>query len=108
METPSSIALAVRAFITAINAHDSRAIVAGCTSEHVFVDSLGNRVSGEGQLQRAWEWYFAVFPDYRIDVDTLIVGSDCVLLSGSASATHFGSGAKWNIPAAWRAKVAGA
>ena len=107
MEAPSNLELAALAFVTAINSQDPSAIVARCTSEHVFVDSLGNHVTGADRLQEGWEWYFALFPDYRIDVEALALGSDCVLLSGWASATHAASGAKWRIPAAWRAIVAG-
>jgi ketosteroid isomerase-like protein len=105
--TPSSVEPAARGFVAAINAHDPSAIVARCTPGHVFVDSLGKHFSGQSQLQRGWEWYFALFPDYRVDVEVLVSESDCVLLSGWASATHFASGAKWRIPAAWRATVAG-
>jgi ketosteroid isomerase-like protein len=106
-DTPSNVEFEVLAFVAAINAHDPSAIVARCSPRHVFVDSLGNRLTGEGQLQQAWEWYFATFPDYRIEVEALAVTSDCVLLSGSASGTHSRSGAKWSIPAAWKAKVVG-
>jgi ketosteroid isomerase-like protein len=107
-EAPSDVERAVRSFVAAINAHDPGAIMARCPSGHVFVDSLGNRLTGAGQLQRGWEWYFATFPDYRIEIDAVAMTSDCVLLSGSASGTHAGTGTPWSIPAAWKAKVAGA
>jgi ketosteroid isomerase-like protein len=106
-ETPSNVEFEVRTFVAAINAHDLNAIVARCSPGHVFVDSLGNRFTGEARLRQAWEWYFAAFPDYRIEVESLAVGSDCVLLSGLASATHAGSGARWSIPAAWKATIDG-
>jgi ketosteroid isomerase-like protein len=93
------------AFVAAINAHDPDAIVARCSAKHAFVDSLGNSVTGIVRLRQAWQWYFGVFPDYRIEVDELLVGPTCALLTGSASATHVTSGGNWSIPAAWKAKV---
>jgi predicted ester cyclase len=72
------------------------------------VDSLGNHVVGDARLRQAWQWYFGAFPDYRIEIEVLVVGADCVLLSGVASATHLQSGRKWSIPAAWKARIAAA
>ena len=106
-ETPTDVERAVRAFVAAINAHDPGAIMARCAPGHVFVDSLGDRVTDPDRIQRGWAWYFATFPDYRIEIETLAIASDCVLMSGSASGTHAASGTPWSIPAAWKAMVAG-
>jgi len=95
----------VRRFIARINAHDSQGILALCTPDHVFIDSVGARLSGVAQLEQGWSKYFALFPDYRIEVDTMISAGKLVLLSGWASATARGSGASWRIPAAWRAAL---
>jgi hypothetical protein len=62
---------------------------------------------GESRLLQAWEGYFALFHDYRIDVEALASVTDSVLLSGWASAAHAASAARWRIPAAWRAIIAG-
>jgi ketosteroid isomerase-like protein len=102
----SSVEATVRTFIARINAHDSRGVVVLCTPDHIFIDSLGARLSGVADLERAWAGYFALFPDYRIEVDSMISKEGLVLLSGWASATLRGKGPSWRIPAAWRGVVA--
>jgi ketosteroid isomerase-like protein len=96
----------VRKFVARINAHDSHGLLAMCTSDHVFIDSLGARLSGAPQLEQAWNKYFSFFPDYRIDIDTIVSAGPVVLMSGWASATYSGSGTSWRTPAAWRAVLA--
>lgn len=99
----------VRKFIDRINAHDPTAIVSCCTSGHVFTDSLGAKLSGPARLERAWTGYFALFPDYRIEVESMASAAELVLLTGWASATlrtpQGVPGSSWRIPAAWRAVV---
>ncbi len=97
----------VRGFIDRINAHDASGITALCTPDHVLIDSLGARLSGLDQLEQAWQGYFALFADYRIEADATAAAPNKVLTCGWASAVHRGSGSKWRIPAAWRAVVAG-
>jgi len=96
----------VRNFIARINALDSHGILALCTADHIFIDSLGTRLSGIPQLEHGWSAYFVLFPDYRIEVDAIISAGELVLLSGWASATLQGSSSSWRIPAAWRAALA--
>jgi hypothetical protein len=83
------------------------AAVALCTPAHVFVDSLGARLSDRVSLERGWAGYFSLFPDYRIEVERMMSDGERVLLHGWASATHGTTGRSWRIPAAWRAVVAG-
>lgn len=97
----------VGSFIARINAHDARGLVALCTPAHVFVDSLGSRLSDRASLERGWASYFSLFPDYRIEVEGMMSDGDRVLLHGWASATYGKTGRSWRIPAAWRALVAG-
>jgi ketosteroid isomerase-like protein len=96
----------LRQFVARINAHDAAGLVQMCTADHVFTDSLGNRMSGTAQLEQGWDWYFAMFPDYRIDIQTVAVAGATVLACGIASATHAPTGGAWSIPAAWRANIA--
>lgn len=96
----------LRTFIARINAHDPHGVVALCTPDHIFIDSLGARLVGLTDLERAWTGYFALFPNYRIDVDSMISENGLVLLSGWSSAALRGTGPSWRIPAAWRAVVA--
>lgn len=77
---------AVGNLLARINAHDAR-------------------LSDLAKLESGWAGYFALFPDYRIDVETMLSRDALVLLTGSASATHRATGRSWRIPAAWRALV---
>jgi ketosteroid isomerase-like protein len=96
---------AVREYVARINAHDASSIVALGTADHVFIDSLGSRLSGRTRLEQAWQGYFALFPDYRIEIHGMVSAGDLVLACGLAGGTHAPSGVAWRIPAAWRAKV---
>jgi ketosteroid isomerase-like protein len=101
----SETVAALQKFVARINAHDPTGIVALCTANHVFTDSLGSRLSGREQLEEAWAGYFALFPDYRIEVESAASCEMLVLACGFASATHAASRKTWRIPAAWRAIV---
>ncbi len=92
-------------FVARINAHDPEAIISLCTADHIFIDSLGSRMSGCERLEQAWAGYFSLFPDYRIEVDVSASREAVVLACGFASATHAASKKSWRIPAAWRAVV---
>ena len=96
---------ALQKFVARINVHDSSGIIALCTADHVFIDSLGSRLSGRERLEQAWNGYFALFPDYRIEVESAASQHTLVLACGFATATHPASQKAWRIPAAWRAIV---
>lgn len=97
----------VRLLVDCINRHDAPAIVGLCTQDHVLIDSLGSKVGGLEGLERAWNGYFTLFPDYRIEVEALTSAGGVVLMSGWASGSLRGSSAAWRIPAAWRASIVG-
>ena len=96
----------VEKFVAQINAHDPDGIIALCTADHVFTDSLGSTLSGSEQLKEAWVGYFSIFPDYRIEIESAVAQDTLVLACGFASASHAKSQKTWRIPAAWRARVA--
>jgi ketosteroid isomerase-like protein len=96
---------ALQKFVARINAHDPAGIIALCTADHVFIDSLGSRLSGRERLEQAWAGYFAVFPNYRIEVEAAASQDKLALACGFATGTHAASQKTWRIPAAWRAIV---
>ena len=103
---------AVEAFVHAINAGDVEAIAACMTEDHVFIDSLGNRVAGRQAMTAGWRAYLGLFPDYRLTVQNLMSDGDSALLCGTAHGTlqRDGSpadGSEVTLYAAWRAVVAG-
>ncbi|MDP9191505.1 MAG: nuclear transport factor 2 family protein [Acidobacteriota bacterium] len=97
-----------RSFLEAVNAHDPAAIVAVTTSDHRFIDSLGNTIARE-TLAATWQSYFRMVPDYRIAVTRWIADGDTVVMLGTASGTHASDGIRpenaWSTPAAWRALI---
>jgi ketosteroid isomerase-like protein len=103
---PTILAIAtVDKFVAQINAHDPSGIIALCTADHVFTDSLGSILSGRERLQEAWVDYFSLFPDYRVEIESAVAQDMLVLACGFASATHVASHKRWRIPAAWRARI---
>lgn len=92
-----------RQFATAINSHDVNTLTALMTPDHVFVDSLGNRVQGAATMSASWRGYFSMCPDYWIQTGDAIADGGTVLATGEAGGTI--DGIEWRIPAAWKAVV---
>jgi ketosteroid isomerase-like protein len=90
-------------FIDAINRHDISALASLMSTDHTFIDTLGNRVSGAASMQAGWRGYFATCPDYWIRIDQLMSNDGTVLATGEAGGTI--NGAEWKTPAAWKAVV---
>lgn len=91
----------LRQFVIAINNHDVKALTALMTDDHVFVDSVGNRVHSAASMEVGWRSYFAMCPDYWIQTDYVIAEGDAVLALGEAGGTI--DGVLWRTPAAWKA-----
>jgi ketosteroid isomerase-like protein len=92
---------AFRQFVRAINSHDVEALLVLMTSDPLFVDSLGNRVSGV--MEARWRGYFTMCPDYWIQIDDAISEGGIVIVVGHAGGTI--DGVEWRTPAAWRAVI---
>lgn len=100
----------VRAFVEAINSRELEKIAALIAEDHVFIDSLGNRLQGGERAKAAWRGYFGMVPDYRIVIEEAFADGATVALFGSAEGTYAPGGAmlpenRWLTYAAWRAKV---
>lgn len=107
--TPTDV---VQRFVDRINAKDLDAMVALMTEDHRFIDSLGAEVVGREKMRQAWEEYFRIVPDYRIDVRETFVDGQLVVLLGVARGTYTRDGIlrgedTWHTPAAWRARISG-
>jgi ketosteroid isomerase-like protein len=90
-------------FLAAINGHDLIALTALLAADHVFVDSLGNRVTGAKSMEAGWRGYFAMCPDYCIHADKVLQDDDTVLAVGEAGGTI--DGVAWRTRAAWKAVI---
>lgn len=93
-------------FIEAINAADVEKIYPLMAQDHVFVDNIGSEYKGAGFMKKGWESYFALFPDYKIEVTEIYDHGSILVLLGRASGSYKGEKSRhWQIPAAWRAEV---
>jgi ketosteroid isomerase-like protein len=90
-------------FVAAINSHDTEALIALMTADHLFIDSLGNRAEGIESMRVGWSGYFAMCPDYWIAVNKNISASDIVLATGEAGGKI--DAMEWRTPAAWQATI---
>jgi len=96
----------VRAFVAAINAGDVAGIASLMTEGHRFVDATGAAHSGRQPMSAGWRHYFAMFPDYRIEIEQTVAEGDAVAAFGWAAGSFHGDPEKrWKIPAAFGAVV---
>src|SRR5215212_4704275 len=78
------------------------------TSDHQFIDSLGNIIEGRERLLGPWQQYLAMFPDYHIEIEDIFHAGNTVGVFGTARGSYKGavlSDNKWEISASWRAEV---
>jgi len=111
MSIPAPAAVA-HAFVDAINSRSPEEIARLMTEDHVFIDSLGTRVTGRQQMKKGWQGYFSMVPDYAITVDETFAEGPVVAMLGTAQGTWSPGGSlkpenRWQTPAAWRAVVRG-
>jgi len=100
---PPNCAEILNRWLAAINAHDVATLGALMAVDHVFTDSLGNRVKGGKSMVAGWRGYFEMCPDYWIEADTTMVDGETMLVAGEAGGTK--DGEVWRIPAAWRVVI---
>jgi uncharacterized protein (TIGR02246 family) len=98
----------VEAMVAAVNSGRAERVATAMSLDAVFVDSLGRRIEGRQALLDGWRGYFRLFPDYRIEVDSILADEQEAMLHGRARGTlhrdgHNVPGGGWEIPAAWRA-----
>jgi ketosteroid isomerase-like protein len=97
-------------FIGAINHHSVADIAALLAEDHTFVDSAGTIKSGRENMIASWKAYFQMFPDYEIQVESVLADHALVAVFGSASGTYNGkrglvSENRIAMPAAWKVVV---
>jgi ketosteroid isomerase-like protein len=95
--------LVFESFVAAINRRDPDALFSLMTADHLFIDSLGNRVLGAETMRSGWRGYFTMCPDYKITAVEVLAGRGVVLATGTASGTI--ANTAWHTPAAWQATI---
>jgi ketosteroid isomerase-like protein len=97
-------------FIDAINTANIDSIYSLMSDDHVFIDSQDNKSTGKENMKQGWIGYFALFPDYKIEILETIESDSFICLFGYASGTYKNLKSNdisnyWRIPAAWRAVI---
>ena len=95
----------VSAFVEAINRGDVRQLALLMTEDHLFIDSVGNEVSGRATMMAGWARYFEAFRGYRLTVDLRFDHRDHVVLFGHTHAIHAASGREVRTRAACLALI---
>jgi uncharacterized protein (TIGR02246 family) len=99
-------------FLECINQHDADTLAELMTDDHVFIDSLGQTVTGREHMRSGWRSYFAFCPDYRVSHEEILTSGDRVAVFGTAGGTIAAGSTlpaenQWRTPAAWLAIVEG-
>ena len=100
----------VISFIEAINDHNVDKIADLMSEDHVFVGGSGYKIIGKTKMKEAWQGYYAVFPDYKIEITDIAENDSVIGLFGYASATYKNikdesNSNFWRTPASWKAIV---
>ncbi len=100
----------VLGFLAAINQHRVDKLAECMTEDHLFVDSLGQSVSGRDRVRLGWQSYFAFCPDYWVSHKEIFFAGKQVAAFGAAGGTiatdaDLSPENKWRTPAAWLAVV---
>ena len=97
----------VKAFIAAINQGNTAGLSGLMAEDYTFINSMGEAESGRGD---AWAEFFRLFPDYKMEVESMIREENVVGVFGSVSGTYNGNRGlipenRIEMPAAWKAIV---
>jgi ketosteroid isomerase-like protein len=97
----------VLTLVDAINRANVDDILETLTDDHVFIDSQEHKTSGKNILREAWTCYFALFPDYKIEINEFFEKDSLICMFGYASGTYKNlhnekKSNYWRIPAAWK------
>ena len=96
----------VLGFLDCINQHDADKLAEFMTDDHVFIDSLGQSVSGREKMRNGWRCYFAFCPDYWVSHEEVFARGKLVAVFGAAGGTIAADGNlppenKWRASTAW-------
>jgi ketosteroid isomerase-like protein len=97
-------------FVNAINDANVDKIYNFMTDDHLFIDSQDNRVIGKEKMKQAWIEYFALFSDYKIEINEILEKGSLICILGYASGIYKklineNNSNYWRIPAAWTSIV---
>ena len=65
----------IQQYFDAFNSHDIEGVMACFHDSARIIDSQGRQIEGKDEVRRSYETSFALFPDGRCDLRTLVVGA---------------------------------
>jgi ketosteroid isomerase-like protein len=97
-------------FADAVNNGNVDKIYDLMTVDHEFIDSQENKTIGKDQMRQGWIGYFALFPDFKIEINDMIENGSLICMFGYTSGTYKNlvnedNSNHWRTPAAWRVFV---
>jgi len=97
-------------FVEAVNSANVDRMYDLMAEDHQFIDSQDNKVVGKEQMRQGWIGYFALFPDFKIEINEMIENSSLIYMFGYTSGTYQNLVNKensnhWRTPSAWRVLV---
>lgn len=96
----------IRKYIQSINEHHIDDFISLQSDDFVFIDAHGNEMTGRDKLRKAWLDYFAIFNDYKIEIETILESNnEFVVLGHARSNLATDVNKHWQLPVSIRAKV---
>ncbi len=98
-------------FMQQINSGDAEKVAAMLSEDHVFVDGLGNRITGREKMRGGWRGYYQMVPDYKVSHEEIFANGNVVAVFGTARGTYVAAGGTvkkenfWEVPASWKVIV---
>jgi ketosteroid isomerase-like protein len=97
-------------FIDGINGRSLSVLGPLMTEDHIFMDSLGNKIRGRRSVIQGWRHYFSTMPEHDIKCEEILGNDQTVAVFGIVCGTYASDGEKmakrrWRTPAAWKATV---
>jgi len=74
-------------FMERINRRDAEKVAELMSDDHLFVDSLGQKVQGRDKMLAGWRGYFAFCSDYWISHEEILISGNTVAIFGAAGGT---------------------
>ena len=78
----------VEEYINAINAGNINKLEELMAHDHLFIDAHDNRLIGRENMKQSWIGYFSMFPDYKIEIDEVLIKDSIICILGYASGTY--------------------
>jgi len=91
-------------FVDAINQH-AIGIYSLLTDDHKFIDAQGNEITGKDKMKIAWQGYFELFPDYKIEVIDVFESVNVIGAFGSASGSFKNDKKNQFLKLPWKAII---